>query len=142
MRTFNQKPADVTREWYLIDASGVPLGRLATVVAEKLAGKHKPTYTPHVDAGDGMIIINANHIKVTGNKYKDKQYYRHSGYPGGLQTRTFEQEFTRHPERVISHAVAGMLPDNKLKNQRLKRLKVYKDDQHSHTAQQPTELKI
>lgn len=142
MKTHSQKPAEVTREWFIVDASGVTLGRLATVVARTLTGKHKPTYTPHVDGGDGVIIINARHIKVTGKKYTDKKYHRHSGYPGGLKTKSFEQEINQNPERIVARAVAGMLPDNKLRDQRIKRLKVYKSAEHPHTAQQPTELKV
>lgn len=142
MKTHSQKPAEVTREWFVVDASGVTLGRLATVVARTLTGKHKPTYTPHVDGGDGVIIINARHIKVTGKKYTDKKYHRHSGYPGGLKTKSFEQEINQNPERIVARAVAGMLPDNKLRDQRIKRLKVYKSAEHPHTAQQPTELKV
>lgn len=142
MSTYNQKPAEVTRDWYIVDASGITLGRLATVVAEKLTGKHKPTYTPHVDGGDCVIVINAAKINVTGKKYTDKTYHRHSGYPGGLKTKNFEQEIAQHPQRVMYRAVAGMLPDNKLRDQRLKRLKVYKGEEHPHTAQQPTELHV
>ncbi len=142
MSTYNQKPAEVTRDWYIVDASGITLGRLATVVAEKLTGKHKPTYTPHVDGGDCVIVINAAKVNVTGKKHTDKTYHRHSGYPGGLKTKNFEQEIAQHPQRVMYRAVAGMLPDNKLRDQRLKRLKVYKRGEHPHTAQQPTELHV
>jgi large subunit ribosomal protein L13 len=140
--SYNQKPAEVSRNWYIVDATSVPLGRLATITAEKLTGKHKPTYTPHVDGGDGVIVINASKVKVTGKKYTDKMYYRHSGYPGGLKTKNFQQEITQHPQRVISRAVAGMLPDNKLRDRRLKRLKVYKGEEHPHSGQQPVELNI
>lgn len=142
MRTYSQKPAEVARNWYVVDASGVALGRLATMVAEKLAGKHKPTYTPHTDAGDHVIVINASQLKLTGNKATSKRYYRHSGYPGGLSSKTFEQEFNSHPERVVEYAVTGMLPDNKLRTERLKRLRVYPDDQHPHSPQQPTTLEV
>lgn len=142
MRTYSQKPADVTRQWYIVDASSTTLGRLATVVATKLTGKDKPSYTPHVDAGDHVIVINADKIKVTGNKYTQKKYYSHSGHAGGLKTKTFEQEITNHPERIISHAIGGMVPDNKLKDERMKRLKIYRDNQHPHDPQKPQELKV
>jgi len=124
-KTFSQKPADVTREWYLVDATELPLGRIATIVADKLIGKSKPTYTPHVDAGDYAVVINAEKLVVTGNKETGKIYYRHSGFPGGIKDATLAEVREKFPERIIEKAVQGMLPKNKLSAERIARLKVF-----------------
>lgn len=142
MKTFNLRKEDIKRDWYEVDAEGKVLGRLASRVAHVLRGKHKPIYTPHLDTGDHVVIINAEKIKLTGNKLEDKKYYRHSGYPGNLKTITCKDLLAKHPERVITLAVKGMLPHNKLGRQMLKKLKVYKGGAHPHSAQQPVELKI
>jgi large subunit ribosomal protein L13 len=141
-KTFSQKPADVTRQWYLVDAKGQTLGRLATKVATYLAGKQKPTFTPHVDGGDYIVVINAADIVVTGKKEAQKVYYRHSGYPGGIKQRTFAEQRALEPEKIITEAVRGMLPKNKLSMERLKRLKVCAGPEHPHAPQQPTILEI
>lgn len=140
MKTFNAKREEVKRNWYLIDASDKVLGRLATEVARRLRGKHKPEYTPHVDTGDFIVIVNADKIKVTGNKLADKTYYRHSGYPGGIKSISLEKLLSSKPTRVIETAVKGMLPKNPLGRQMFRKLKVYAGDQHPHTAQQPEVL--
>ena len=137
MKTFVAKPSDRQREWYVVDAQGLTLGRLATQIADVLRGKRKPTYTPHIDTGDFVIVVNAEKIAVTGNKRADKLYHRHSGYPGGLRTRTFEQMITRRPEEVIRIAVKGMMPRNRLARKQLTKLKVYAGPQHPHVAQRP-----
>jgi large subunit ribosomal protein L13 len=142
MKTFSARAENIQRQWYIIDAQDYILGRLATEVARRLRGKHKPEYTPHVDTGDYIIIINADKIKVTGRKYDDKMYYRHSGYPGGLRTNSFKDLLERHPERIIKLAVKGMLPKNTLGRQMLKKLKVYAGVEHKHHAQQPQELQL
>jgi len=142
MKTFNMKPADVRRSWFIIDAKGKILGRLATEIARRLKGKHKPEYTPHVDTGDYIIVLNANGLEVTGNKAKDKIYYRHSGYPGGLQGETFEKLHARKPDRVLEKAVKGMLPKNSLGRDMIRKLKVYSGSEHPHSAQQPQLLEI
>lgn len=142
MKTYSQKPADVKRQWYILDASEVPLGRLATKAASLLLGKGKPTVTPHTDGGDFVVIINSANLVVTGNKTKDKVYYRHSGFPGGLYERTLGEQLERDANKVIIKAVRGMLPDNKLRPGRLARLKVYKDEQHNHGAQKPQVLSL
>lgn len=136
------KPGEVARKWVLIDADGAVLGRLATQIATILRGKNKPQYTPHVDTGDFVIIINADKIRVTGNKAEDKRYYRHSGFPGGLKSETFNEAMAKHPERVIEHAVKGMLPKNTLGRAMGKKLKVYTGAEHPHMAQQPREIKM
>ena len=136
------KPSEVTRTWYLIDAKDKTLGRLASQVAAILEGKHKPTYTPHVDAGDHVIIINADKIRLTGKKLQDKKYYRHSGYPGGIKEITAGDLLQRHPERVIKTAVWGMLPHNRLGRKMIKKLKIYAGDQHPHEAQQPVTYEL
>ncbi|NLM38464.1 MAG: 50S ribosomal protein L13 [Firmicutes bacterium] len=136
------KPSEVTRTWYLIDAKDKTLGRLASQVAAILKGKHKPTYTPHVDAGDHVIIINADKIRLTGKKLQDKKYYRHSGYPGGIKEITAGDLLQRHPERVIKTAVWGMLPHNRLGRKMIKKLKIYAGDQHPHEAQQPVTYEL
>ena len=142
MKTYSAKPLEVEREWLLIDATDMVLGRLATEVASILKGKRKPQYTPHVDTGDFVIIINADQVRVTGNKAQSKEYYRHSGYPGGLKCETFAEAMQKHPERVIEHAVYGMLPKTTLGRQMGRKLKVYAGAEHPHAAQQPREIKF
>ena len=138
--TVMQKKEEVVRNWYEIDAEGKVLGKLATEIAVRLMGKHKPSYTPHVDGGDFVIITNADKIAVTGNKLLDKKYYRHSGYPGGLRLRTLEEMLQKQPTEVIRKAVERMLPKNKLGRQQINRLKLYVTDTHEHNAQKPEKL--
>jgi large subunit ribosomal protein L13 len=140
MKTYSIKAGEISREWYIVDASGMTLGRLATVVASRLIGKHKPTYTAHMDGGDYVVVTNAAKIQVTGNKLADKKYYRHSGYPGGLTETTLQEVMDSRPERAIEMAVRGMLPKTRLLDPRMKRLKVYADDNHPHNPQQPQAL--
>ena len=140
MKTYYAKPQEVEREWVLIDAEDQVLGRVATKAATILKGKHKPQYTPHVDTGDFVVIVNADKIRVTGTKATDKVYSRHTGYPGGLKQETFEEAMAKHPERVIEHAVKGMLPKNTLGRAMGKKLKVYVGPDHPHTAQQPRKI--
>lgn len=142
MKTYYAKPHEVEREWFVIDATDQVLGRVAAKAAQILRGKHKPQYTPHVDTGDFVIIINADKIRVTGTKAQNKVYSRHSGYPGGLKQETFTEAMQKHPERVIEHAVKGMLPKNTLGRAQGKKLKVYVGADHPHAAQKPRELKI
>ena len=142
MKTYHAKPGEVEREWVLIDATDQVLGRVATKAAQILKGKHKPRYTPHVDTGDFVVIINADKIRVTGTKAASKSYYRHSGFPGGLKSETFTEAMAKHPERVIEHAVKGMLPKNKLAKVQLTRLRVFAGAEHPHTAQQPQVFEI
>ncbi|AZS52100.1 50S ribosomal protein L13 [Entomomonas moraniae] len=142
MKTFSAKPETVKRDWFVIDAAGKTLGRLATEIALRLRGKHKPEYTPHVDTGDYIVVINAEQVKVTGSKTTDKKYYSHSGFPGGIKEITFDKLVVRAPERIIETAVKGMLPKNPLGRAMYRKLKVYKGSEHPHTAQQPQELKI
>ncbi|ASX25654.1 50S ribosomal protein L13 [Candidatus Williamhamiltonella defendens] len=144
MKTFTAKKETVERDWYLVNADGKTLGRLATELARRLRGKHKPEYTPHVDTGDYLIVINAEKISVTGKKRKDKIYYRHTGYVGGIKQTTFEEMIARHPERVIEIAVKGMLPKGPLGRAMYRKLKVYKGATatHYHIAQQPKVLNI
>lgn len=142
MKTYMAKPGEITRKWYLIDATDKTLGRLASEVAKLLRGKHKPIYTPHVDTGDNVIIINAEKVKVTGNKFLNKLYYRHSGYPGGLKITNFKDMVQKHPERVIELAVKGMLPHNRLGRKMFKKLKVYRGAEHPHQAQKPEVLEF
>ena len=142
VKTYYAKPNEVEREWLLIDATDQVLGRVATKAAHILKGKHKPTYTPHVDTGDFVVIINADKIKVTGNKASDKEYYRHSGYPGGLKCETFEEGMAKHPERIVEHAVKGMLPKTTLGRAMGMKLKVYAGPEHPHVAQKPREIKV
>ena len=142
MRTFSAKPNEVQRDWYVVDAQGRTLGRLATEVARRLRGKHKPEYTPHVDTGDYIVIINAEKIRVTGNKLKDKTYYRHTGYVGNLKSESLEILLKRAPERVLELAVKGMLPRNPLGRQMFKKLKVVQGENHPHQAQQPLPLEL
>jgi len=142
MKTYSAKAETVERDWFLIDADGKTLGRLATEVARRLRGKHKAVYTPHVDTGDYIVVINAEKVKVTGNKAKDKMYYSHSGYMGGLKQINFEDLIQKAPERVIESAVKGMLPKNALGRAMYRKLKVYAGKEHKHTAQQPQVLEI
>ncbi|WP_027966514.1 50S ribosomal protein L13 [Halomonas halocynthiae] len=142
MKTFTAKPQSVQRDWYIVDAADKTLGRLATELARRLRGKHKPEYTPHVDTGDYIVVINAEKVKVTGNKTSDKMYYRHTGYPGGLRSMSFEQLIDHAPERVIETAVKGMLPKGPLGRAMHSKLKVYAGNEHPHTAQQPQALNI
>jgi large subunit ribosomal protein L13 len=137
VKTYVATPSTREREWLLVDASGKTLGRLATQIADALRGKRKPEYTPHIDTGDFVIVVNAEKIKVTGNKLKGKLYRRHSGYPGGLRTRTLEEMLERRPEEVIRLAVKGMLPRNRIARQQLRKLKVYAGPDHPHEAQKP-----
>jgi len=142
MKTFIAKPETVQRDWFLVDASGKTLGRLSAELARRLRGKHKPTYTPHVDTGDYMIVINAEKIAVTGKKLQDKKYHRFTGYIGNLKTETLGQALERHPERVIETAVKGMLPKGPLGRAMYRKLKVYAGSEHPHTAQQPQVLEL
>lgn len=137
-----QKPHEVERKWYLVDATDKTLGRLSSKIASVLRGKHKPIFTPHVDCGDYVVVINAEKVKVTGKKLEDKEYKRHSGYPGGLKTVTLEKMLEEKPENVMVHAVKGMLPKGKLGRQMLKKLRVYKGAEHGHSAQKPEKLEI
>ncbi len=141
-KTFSQKPADVTREWFLVDASELPLGRLSAIIADKLIGKNKPTYTPHVDGGDYVVVVNAAKLVVTGNKETGKIYYRHSGFPGGIKDATLAEVREKFPERIIEKAVQGMLPKNKLSADRLGRLKIFAGAEHAHTAQTPKKVEV
>lgn len=142
MSTASAKPAEVRRAWYLIDAEGKTLGRLATEIARRLRGKHKPQYTPHVDTGDYLVVVNAEKVRVTGNKRQDKTYYRHTGYIGHLKSRSLQQMLDEHPERVLEAAVKGMLPHNPLGRAMFKKLKVYAGPEHRHQAQQPQTLEV
>lgn len=142
MKTYSAKPKDVSREWYVIDASKAPLGRLATQIATLLTGKGKPQFTQHIDCGDYVIVINAAQTVVTGYKGQKKIYYKHSNYPGGLKEATFDEKMAKDPTFAITKAVRGMLPVNKLRDERLKRLKVYADDQHGHEAQKPKTIDV
>jgi large subunit ribosomal protein L13 len=137
MKTYSAKSGEVTREWYLVDAEGKTLGRLATQIADTLRGKQKPQYTPHVDTGDFVVVVNAEKIQVTGNKLDQKRYYRHSGYPGGLRSRTLREQLERRPTEVLRVAVKGMLPKNRLARQQLTKLKIYAGPDHPHEAQNP-----
>jgi len=140
--TYYAKPGEVEREWLLIDAEDQILGRLATRAAHILKGKHKPQYTPHVDTGDFVVIVNADKIRLSGNKAAQKTYYRHSGYPGGLKAESFERAMERHPERVIEHAIKGMLPKNTLGRAQGRKLKVYAGPEHPHSAQKPRKIEL
>jgi large subunit ribosomal protein L13 len=142
MKTYSAKPGEVTREWWLVDAEGQTLGRLATLIADTLRGKRKPQYTPHVDTGDFVVVVNAERIVVTGNKLDQKRYYRHSGYPGGLRSRSLREQLDRRPTEVIRTAVKGMLPRNRLARQQLTKLKVYAGPEHPHEAQAPKPLQV
>ncbi|HEX3693011.1 MAG TPA: 50S ribosomal protein L13 [Solirubrobacteraceae bacterium] len=142
MKTYVATPTDRERNWLLVDASGHTLGRLATQIADALRGKRKPAYTPHIDTGDFVIVVNAEKISVSGKKRTDKRYYRHSGYPGGLRSRTFEEMQARRPEEIIRLAVKGMLPRNRLARRQITKLKIYAGPEHPHTAQKPQPMEI
>jgi large subunit ribosomal protein L13 len=142
VRTFTQKNEEIERDWYVVDAEGETLGRLASRIAPILKGKHKPIYTPHLDCGDFVIIVNAEKVRVTGRKLDQKFYHRHSGYPGGLKSISLRDQLDKYPERVLQAAVRGMLPKNKLGRRMLKKLKVYAGDSHPHQAQQPKSLEL
>ncbi len=141
-RTFTPTPSDVDRTWYVVDAEGIPLGRLASEVAQILRGKQKPTFAPHMDMGDYVIVVNAEKVWVSGNKETDKVYYRHSGFPGGLRSDTLSYMRTEHPERLVQNAVRGMIPKNRLGRQTLTKLKVYAGGDHPHSAQKPQPLTL
>jgi large subunit ribosomal protein L13 len=142
MATVSTKPAEVRREWYLVDAQGKTLGRLASKLARRLRGKHKAQYTPHIDTGDYIVVVNAEKVRVTGNKLKDKTYHHHTGYIGNLKSISLEGLLTKAPDRAITHAVRGMLPRNRLGRAMLKKLRVYAGPEHRHQAQQPQPLDI
>ncbi|RCL45857.1 MAG: 50S ribosomal protein L13 [Candidatus Thioglobus sp.] len=142
MKTFSAKPAEVSRQWYLIDAADKTLGRLSSEIALRLRGKHKPIYTPHVDTGDYIIVVNAEKVRVTGNKMNDKMYYRHTGFIGNLKSTNLKDLLNEHPERAIETAVKGMLPKNPLGRAMFKKLKVYAGPEHNHQSQQPEPLEI
>lgn len=141
-KTYSQKPSEVTRHWFIIDASTAPLGRVATTVAKYLIGKYKPTYTPHIDAGDYVVVINAAKAVVSGAKETDKKYYHHSGYPGGISDMSLSELRTKFPERIIEEAVKGMVPRNKLAAERLKRLRVFAGSEHTHAPQTPEKVEV
>ena len=141
-KTYSQKTADISREWFLIDAADAPLGRISTQIAKYLIGKYKPTYTPHVDNGDYVVVINAEKLIVTGNKETGKVYYRHSGFPGGIKDATLKEVREKYPERIIEAAVKGMIPRNKLASGRMARLKVFAGAEHAHTAQTPKKVEV
>jgi large subunit ribosomal protein L13 len=142
MKTWNAKPGEIDRRWYVVDAEGKTLGRLATQIADTLRGKNKPQYTPHVDTGDFVIVVNAEKIAVTGKKLDQKRYYRHSGYPGGLRSRTLREQLDRQPAEVLRKAVKGMLPRNRLSRAQITKLKIYAGPEHPHAAQAPEQLPL
>ena len=142
MKTFSAKPAEVQRDWYVVDADGKTLGRLSTEIARRLRGKHKPEYTPHVDTGDYIVVINASQVRVTGKKASDKMYYSHTGFPGGIKSINFEKLVDKAPEQIIQKSVKGMLPKGPLGRAMFKKLKIYAGAEHPHAAQQPKELDI
>ncbi len=142
MKTYSAKAPEIEQQWYVVDAEGQTLGRLATQIADTLRGKRKPQYTPHVDTGDFVIVVNAEKIGVTGQKLDQKRYYRHSGYPGGLRSRTLREQLERRPTEVIRSAVKGMLPRNKLAHRQITKLKVYAGPEHPHEAQNPQPLEL
>ncbi len=142
MKTFSAKPETVKRDWYVVDADGLTLGRLATEIARRLRGKHKAEYTPHVDTGDYIVVVNCEKVRVTGNKEKNKMYYSHTGYVGGIKSISFEKLIAKKPEQVIERAVKGMLPKNPLGRAMYRKLKVFAGPEHTHTAQQPKVLEI
>ena len=142
MKTYTLKKEDVVREWFVLDVTDKVLGRVATKIADRIRGKDKPTFTPHTDGGDYVIVVNAEKIKVTGSKFSDKKYYTHSLYPGGLKTQTFRELHEKNPEKIIEEAVKGMLPKNKLGKSMIKKLKVFRGPSHDHDSQQPKEWKI
>jgi large subunit ribosomal protein L13 len=141
-KTYSQKPTDVSRRWILVDASSAPLGRVATTIAKYLIGKYKPTYTPHVDGGDYVVVINAAQVVVTGEKETDKTYYHHSGYPGGIRDESLSELRTKYPERIVIEAVKGMIPRNKLAADRLARLRVFAGSDHTHAPQTPEKVEV
>ena len=141
MKTYSQKAAEIKREWWMIDASSMPLGKLAVVIADKLMGKSKVTYTPHIDNGDYVVVTNAKKLVVTGDKMLQKKYYRHSGYPGGIKELRLEEVLEKDAARAIREAVKGMMPKNKLAAERLKRLRIFDGEEHAHAAQNPKEIK-
>ena len=141
-KTYSQKPSETSRRWILIDAASAPLGRVSTVIAKYLIGKYKPTYTPHIDAGDYVVVINAEKLVVTGDKETDKMYYHHSGFPGGISDATLGEVRAKFPERIIEESVKGMIPRNKLAAERLKRLRVFPGEAHTHTAQTPEKVEV
>lgn len=142
MKTYSQKPSEVSRRWVLFDASELPLGRLATKIADHLTGKYKPTFTPHIDGGDYVVVINAAKTVVTGGKETNKIYYRHTGFPGGIKDASLAEVREKFPERIIEEAVKGMLPKNKLQAERLTRLRIFAGETHSHTAQTPEKVEV
>jgi large subunit ribosomal protein L13 len=142
MKTFSAKNHDIDRNWYLVDAQNKTLGRLSTEIASRLRGKHKPIYTPHVDTGDYIVVVNASKIRVTGNKMKDKIYYKHTGYIGNLKSENLETMLKKYPERVLMKSVRGMLPKSKLGNAMIKKLRVFAGPEHTHIAQQPEPLEL
>ena len=142
MKTFSAKPAEVRRDWYLVDATGQTLGRLSTEIARRLRGKHKPEYTPHVDTGDYIVVVNAEKVRVTGNKMKDKMYHHHTGYIGNLKSVPLDKLLETHPERALEHAVKGMLPRGPLGRKMLSKLRVFAGPEHPHAAQQPISLEV
>jgi len=142
MKTYNAKPGEIPREWYFVDAEGKTLGRLATAIADTLRGKNKPQYTPHVDTGDFVVVVNAEKITVTGNKLDQKLVHRHSGYPGGLRTRTLREQLERRPTEVLRKAVKGMLPRTRLARTQITKLKIYAGAEHPHVAQAPKPLPL
>lgn len=142
MKTFSAKPAEVKRQWYVVDAEGKTLGRLAAEIARRLRGKHKPVYTPHIDTGDYIVVVNAEKVRVTGNKENDKMYHRHTGYIGGLKSTNLRKMRESHPERILQYAVKGMMPKGPLGRDMLRKLKVYAGPNHQHAAQQPEMLEI
>lgn len=141
-KTYSQKPSEVTRRWILIDASEAPLGRVSTQIATYLTGKYKPTFTPHTDGGDYVVVVNAANLVVTGEKETDKSYFRHSGFPGGIKEATLAEVRAKHPERIISEAVKGMIPKNKLAAERMGRLRIFAGSDHDHTAQTPEKVEV
>ena len=142
MKTYSAKPGEVAKDWHLVDADGKTLGRLASEIAKRLRGKHKPEYTPHVDTGDYVVVVNAEKVAVTGKKMSDKVYHHHTGYIGNLKSVTLEKQLADHPERVIEKAVKGMMPKNSLGRSMFKKLKVYAGNEHPHEAQQPQPLEL
>lgn len=142
MKTFSAKNHDIDRNWYLVDAQNKTLGRLSTEIASRLRGKHKPIYTPHVDTGDYIVVVNASKIRVTGNKMTDKMYYKHTGYIGNLKSENLETMLEKYPERVLMKSVRGMLPKSKLGNAMIKKLRVFAGPEHTHIAQQPEPLEL
>ncbi len=142
MKTYSAKPADVSRKWYVVDASEAPLGRVATKIAVLLTGKEKPMFTRHIDCGDYVVVVNAANIKVTGDKMRQKMYYHHSHFPGGLKELTLAEKMEKDPTHALYHAVRGMLPVNKLRDTRLQRLKIYANEQHNHDAQKPVNISV